>query len=283
MEQLVRHPVIFFIASFFVFTLGSFTSVLFLRRKKRLDDDVYGDFGIVQAASLTLLALLIGFSFSMAVNRYDLRKNYEEEEANAIGTEYLRADLLTSEHAEHIKSLLKAYLQLRIQFYKTTNNVELKQISIQTNKIQDRLWQAVLTECKAQPTPVSALVVSGMNDVINSQSYAQAAWWNRIPVSAWGLLLFIALFCNVLIGYSIRHNTVKNGSLLILPLMMSISLSLVADIDSPRGGIIRIQPLNLINVQKTLTQNMPLPQKILSITPTINPINHMVVDGLQKP
>ena len=64
------------------------------RKRRALNDDEREDFGIVQTLTLTLLALIIGFSFSMAVNRYDLRKNYEEAEANAIGTQYVRAALL---------------------------------------------------------------------------------------------------------------------------------------------------------------------------------------------
>jgi hypothetical protein len=87
------------------------------------------DFGVLLTATLTLLGLIIGFTFSMAISRYDQRKNYEEEEANAIGTEYLRAN------------------------------------ATQT-----------------------ALAVMGMNDVLNTQGYTQAAWWNRIPMAAWGLM-----------------------------------------------------------------------------------------------
>src|ERR1700751_4431743 len=75
------------------------------------------DFNIVQAATLTLLALIIGFSFSMAVSRYDLRKSLEEAEANAIGTEYLRADLLPAENRVPVRDLLRKYLDLRIAFY----------------------------------------------------------------------------------------------------------------------------------------------------------------------
>ncbi|MEG2263616.1 MAG: hypothetical protein RSC68_04520 [Acinetobacter sp.] len=245
MEQLVRHPAMFFLLSFALMTLGTLGSVLFLRRKRRLDSDEQADFSIVQAATLTLLALLIGFSFSMAVSRYDQRKNYEEEEANAIGTEFLRADLMPASSAALTKSLLKEYLQLRIAFYQNANGENLKSINIQTAQVQESLWRVVLKEGKNQPTPVIALVVSGMNDVLNSQGYTQAAWGNRIPVSAWALMMMVALFCSMLIGYSARCNTVKNATLLIMPLMISISMALIADIDSPRGGFIHVAPQNL--------------------------------------
>ena len=76
------------------------------------------DFGVVQAATLTLLGLIIGFSFSMATTRYDLRKTYEEAEANAIGTEYVRAGLVPGANGAKVRALLKKYLDLRILFYR---------------------------------------------------------------------------------------------------------------------------------------------------------------------
>ena len=71
-----------------------------------------------------------------------------------------------------------------------------------------------------------------MNNVLNSQGYTQAAWWNRIPIAAWALLVLISVFCNLLIGYSVHGRS--NYLLLILPVTLSIALFLVADIDSPR-------------------------------------------------
>ena len=75
------------------------------------------DFGIVLSAALTLLTLILAFSFSMAITRYDQRKNYEEAEANAIGTEYVRADLLPPAEAVKVRELLRKYLDQRVLFY----------------------------------------------------------------------------------------------------------------------------------------------------------------------
>ena len=91
-----------------------------------------------------------------------------------------------------------------------------------------------------------------MNDVLNSQGYAQAAFWNRIPLAAWALMAAVAAGCNVLIGYG-SHN-VKGGARLlpILPLVVCIAFLLIADIESPRKGIIRVQPLNLVSLAESL-------------------------------
>ncbi|CAM3839299.1 hypothetical protein RABR111495_14940 [Rahnella bruchi] len=252
MQPLLSHPAFFFVACFALMSLGGCGSIFLLRRQKKLDNDVLEDFGIVQAATLTLLALLIGFSFSMAVSRYDQRKNYEEEEANAIGTEFLRADLAQEGNAGNIRQLLKDYLDQRLAFYQTSAPKELEKISARTGELETKLWQSVLTEAKSNPTPVVALLVSGMNDVINTQGYTQAAWWNRIPTSAWALMMVISLFSSMLVGYGARSNSAKSAYLFIFPLMISLSMALIADIDSPRGGLIRVAPQNLISLHNSL-------------------------------
>lgn len=96
----------------------------------------------------------------------------------------------------------------------------------------------------AQPNPVIALAVSGMNDVLNSQGYTQAAWWNRIPHAAWVLMAVIAICCNLLVGYGARTSKAHGILLLVLPLVLSIAFLLIADIDSPRSGLIHVAPQN---------------------------------------
>jgi hypothetical protein len=91
-EHMLNHPRLFFLFSLFVLWLSAQIGA-FVRKWRALKEDERDNFGVVQVATLTLLGLIIGFSFSMAVSRYDLRKSYEEAEANAIGTEYVRVGL----------------------------------------------------------------------------------------------------------------------------------------------------------------------------------------------
>ncbi len=223
-----------------------------LRRHRPLPDAARDDFGIVQTATLTLLGLLIGFTFSMATIRYDLRKSYEEAEANAIGTEYVRAELLPPAEAVRVQIQLKKYTDLRMEFYKTRNQDELQRVNADTMRLQTEMWNAVQAPALAQPTPVMALVVSGMNDVLNSQGYTQAAWWNRIPVAAWVLLMLTAIGCNVLVGYGSRGASAKSSLLFVMPVLVAISFLLIADIDSPRGGLIHVAPQNLAALWQSL-------------------------------
>ncbi|CAG9224424.1 conserved membrane hypothetical protein [Paraburkholderia sabiae] len=256
MPSPLRHPLILFIVAFVAMSIGAYAGAALMRRHRQISDEAHDEardeFNVVQAATLTLLALMIGFTFSMAVSRYDQRKNYEEEEANAIGTEYLRAGLLPDTDAQRVQTLLRRYLDQRIHYYQALDDDSIARINAATNQLEMELWTAVRNVAVERQTPVIALAVSGMNDVINTQGYTQASWWNHIPVAAWSLMLAIGLFCNVMIGYGTRGHIKRNAVLLVLPIVIGLSFALIADIDSPRGGLIRLVPVNLIALSQSL-------------------------------
>ena len=91
-----------------------------------------------------------------------------------------------------------------------------------------------------------------MNDMLNSAGYTQAAWWNRIPVAAWVLLEVIAVLCNLMVGFSGGKQQAKRLMLFVLPFIVSISFYLISDIDSSRGGMIRVSPQNLLSLVESL-------------------------------
>lgn len=244
------YPILTFALSFGSLWLATWVGSALSKRWRPLAEDDRDDFRIVQGAALTLLGLLLGFTFSMAVSRYDLRKNYEEAEANAIGTEYVRADLLPLGDATKVRDLLKKYLDQRLLFYTTTDQSRVAKTNADTAALQSELWSAVRESAVAHPTPVIALAVAGMNDVLNSQGYTQAAWWNRLPPSAWALLGTIAIGCHVLIGYGSKGRNQR--TLLVLPIAISIALFLISDIDSPRRGTIHVAPQNLLSLSRSL-------------------------------
>src|SRR5215470_19417411 len=109
-----------------------------VRKLCTLKDTEREMFGVVEVATLTLLGLIIGFSFSMAISRYDLRKTCEEAEATAIGTAYLRAGLLPAADAAGVRGLLRKYLDLRVAFYQTSNKRALQQINADTAQLQGK-------------------------------------------------------------------------------------------------------------------------------------------------
>jgi len=252
MSWLVDHPFVVFAVALCVQWCSAYLGDLLRRTVRPVGRVEREDFDTVLTATLTLLALIIGFSFTMAVSRYDQRKDFEEAEANAIGTEFLRADLLPGDSASKVRELLKRYVEQRIAFYRGDATAPAAD-GQPAGPIEAELWSVVAEAAKAQQTPINALTVSGMNDVLNSQGYTQASWLNRIPGAAWDLLGVIAIFCNLLLGYRER----KTGLLVltVLPVVSSIAFFLIADIDAPRGGVIRVIPYNLIAVAQSIGQN----------------------------
>ncbi len=252
MENVLHYPLLVFALALVTLWLASVAGAWLRRRNPGMADQRHEDLSVILGATLTLLALIIGFSFSMATNRYDQRKNFEEAEANAIGTEMLRADLLPATDAAGVRKLLGDYLDQRILFYINRDDGLRARIDERTSKLQAELWAAVRTPAAAQPTPVAALVLAGMNNVINSQGYTQAAFWNRIPHAAWWLMAAIALCSNILFGYRSRSGGRAGALALVLPLVVSIAFLLIADIDAPRHGLIHVNPQNLQSLAQSL-------------------------------
>jgi hypothetical protein len=248
MAALMNYPILVFGVTLVALWAAAWVGAALRKRRGEMNAEERDDFGVILAGTLTLLGLIIGFSFSMAISRYDQRKNYEEQEANAIGTEYVRADLLPAASAAKVRGLLRSYLDQRVLFYRTRDREALRLVDARTAQLQGELWNAVKTPAEAEASAVTALTLSGMNDVLNAQGYTQAAWWNRIPLAAWGLMWAIAICCHLMIGYYVRPAGRKWVRLAVMPLVVSVSFMLIADIDSPRGGIIRVWPQNLVSL-----------------------------------
>ena len=252
MSALTDHPQLVFVLALISLWLCAQLGATVRRRQESRGGHAPETFTIVLTASLTLLGLIIGFTFSMAVNRYDQRKDYEENEANAIGTEYVRAGLLPAADAAMTRLLLRSYLEQRILLYHSRDEQGRLQIRQRITQLQGQLWSSVQNAALAQPSALTALAAAGMNDVLNSQSFTQAAWWNRIPGAAWLLMSLIALLCNIMLGYAASGATVRSLLLVILPLLIAVAFLLIADIDSPRGGVIRESAQNLLNLSEQL-------------------------------
>lgn len=130
MNNPADYPAAEFVVLFLVLWLSSLFGATVLKKKFQQEQEVRDDLMVVLTTTLTMLGLIIGFTFSMAINRYDQRKNYE---ANAIGTEYVRLDLLPAADAARIKPLLRQYLNERILFYNASRNEEqIRQINMRT-------------------------------------------------------------------------------------------------------------------------------------------------------
>src|ERR1700751_6332254 len=128
MTSAVDSSFVVFALSLFLLWFATRIGAFFHKRLPALEEHERQDLELVIGATLTLLGLIIGFSFSMVISRYDQRKNYEEAEANAIGTEYSRADLLPAGDAAKVRQLLRRYLEERVMFYTTRDRNRLAKV-----------------------------------------------------------------------------------------------------------------------------------------------------------
>ena len=176
MMFILDRPLLLFVVTFLLLWGAAWIGMAIRSRHRQFPEGMRSDYGVIIGATLTLLGLIIGFTFSMAVTRYDQRKTLEEEEANAIGTEFARVDFLPAESAARLQTLLRQYTDLRAQFYVAHGGAELMRINSDTASLQNQLWTTAAGAAKLQASPLSALAASGMNDVLNAQGYTQAAW-----------------------------------------------------------------------------------------------------------
>lgn len=245
MIWLVDRPLLFFAVTLIVFLGCTRAGVLARLHGPKQSPAERAEFDLVRNAIFTLLGLMIGFAISMSVTRYDLRKSLEESEANAIGTEYVRLDFMPAEAASKSRALLRTYVDERIAFYGLLDPDALAKNALETADTMTALWASIAPETKASQTAVTALVASGMNDVLNSYGYTVAEWRNRLPVEVWLLLVIVAACCNFLIGFGAeRLSSATHG---ILPLTASLAILLIADVEGPHNGFVQVRPINLID------------------------------------
>src|SRR5215470_11917185 len=153
MTKIVDLPLLVFVLTLLTLWLSAQIGAVLRMRSKPLEETERPDFHVVLAAALTLLGLIIGFGFSMVVSRYDQRKNYEAEEANAIGTEYVRAGLLPAAEAARVREALKSYLDQPVLFYESHDARQLGQVARRTTQLQTDLWSIVQNTAARQSTP----------------------------------------------------------------------------------------------------------------------------------
>jgi hypothetical protein len=195
-----------------------------------------------RGAALTVLTVILGFSLTMAVARYDQRLTDEAAEANAIGTEFSRFVLLPGEERERAQALLRRYAQMRIGFYQSADEGRLAELAGETDRVQEALLAQLAAYSEKNPTPISALLISGLNAVIDSRGFTEAAWGNRLPIEVWFMLALFGMGANALMG----AGAAGSRAVWLTPAAVAVAFFLIADIESPRRGLVAITPANLL-------------------------------------
>ena len=206
-----------------------------------------GHSGSVQGAVLGLLGLLLGFSFAMAVGRYDLRRSLVVDEANAIGTTWLRADFLSAPHQKEVKELLKRYTRIKLEDGKAVTTLDATTRSrAEIARIQNALWSHADAAALEKPSPVTVSFITTLNETIDLDATCKAALSNHVPGAVWLLLLVVSGCGAWASGYGSGTGGLRSAfNQWVFPLLIGVVITLIADVDRPHRGLIGVsqQPM----------------------------------------
>lgn len=198
--------------------------------------------GIATGAILGLVSFLLAFTFGIAANHYDLRKSTILNEANAIGTAYLRFDFLDPEPRREAVSLITEYTEVRLRA--ATDYIDEEKFNAvvrRSEEIHSRIWDIVVRHAKANPSPNSALLVSAVNDIIDihTERVTQGVR-NRIPWAIWVSLYLVSGLGVAAAAYRMSASSGRRSELLpALTVAFASVITLISDLDDPRHGFLK--------------------------------------------
>jgi hypothetical protein len=246
----------------FFFSLALFLLVLKVgnrfgkRDKDNVDELTKSWLVTIDGVILGMLGLLLAFSFGMAQQRFDTRKRLVIDEANAIGTTYLRSQWLPEPRRTEISKLLRQYVDLRLSADLLTGIDEnmFQQRVAQSDRLQDQLWSHAIDIAKADSaSPIAALFIVTLNETIDLQSKRLAAFRNHIPPIILLLLYLFAGFSILLSGYVSGFRDRRSlFAMFTMVGLLTFFLFVIVDLDSPQQGLITVNPESLIKLQKQL-------------------------------
>lgn len=219
--------------------------------RERNQSEADSTLGTMVGAMLGLLAFILAFTFGMAASQFESRRMAVLKESNAIGTAYLRADFMPEPERAQIRALFRGYVDARLEgpkLGKTEAAIE------RSEKILDALWSQVSTLAdKKAGTPLTALFVSALNEVIDVHSERVTLGLKRIPGIIWLALYFVTFLSMLAVGYQCGIGGRRSilGTV-VLALIFSAVMLLIKDLDSPRRGFIRISQHSMEDLQKSL-------------------------------
>jgi hypothetical protein len=208
--------------------------------------------GTVEAVTFGLLGLLLAFTFSGAAERLDTRRGQIVDEANALGTAWLRLDVLPADAQPKLRESFRNYTDSRIAVYQTFARSGLDAAlaeSARANALQQEIWAAAVAACRDAPSATMA-VLPALNEVFDIASTRLAATQMHPPAIVYVVLALISLVCAFLVGYEMGGTEVASRShMIVLAFVLSFTFFVILDFEYPRLGFIRIDDFDQLIVQ----------------------------------
>jgi len=226
----------------------------FRESRKRMTVATVGKSDVVQQGLLTLLALLLAFGVSMAELRFEERNSILIDEATAISTTYLRGALFGATFQKRFQTLLKQYVDTRIEWYRIKHDHPgLTANRKKAGELQASLWNEASELARDKPTVTMSLLLGSLNQTFDLQTQQEFAYARRVPRSIVYLLFLISTLVVAMVGYSHGLTGTRH---LVFTTMMSIVLALtlfvILDLSRAERGLIRLAPDVLVNLRRSL-------------------------------
>ncbi len=221
-------------------------------RSQRVEKEKESPVGIMVAATLGLLGFMLAFTFGIAGTRYDARRQAVLDEANAIGTTFLRAGVLPEDKGNDIRKQLRDYVNVRLEGVRTGN---IEMALHRSTELHGQIWAE--TEAIAKKHPESILVglfIQSLNEMIDlHETRVVMGLYTRVPLVLWGTLYLLAGLAMLGVGYHAGlTGKIRSLAFLILVFTFSAVMALVADLDRPGEGVIRVSQRALVDLRNTM-------------------------------
>jgi hypothetical protein len=229
-----------------------------LDRPATAEESRRGGVGQILGVTLGLMSLLLSFTVSIAVNRHDARRVLVLGEANAIGTAWLRSDLVGEPQRTTLEQTLQDYVQVRVGFYEAgENEAKLDAVEARTGALQRQLWATTGQVVRASPnTELSTALMEAMNDMFSQAPAQKAALAAHVPIPVLTtlsvLLLASALMMGAVLGDLGQRHLLMT---LMLLAVLSAVMTLIIDIDRPRQTSVRVNPGAMLDLRQTLLES----------------------------
>ncbi len=219
------------------------------RNRAKADGEVTGS-SAVDGAVYALLGLLVAFTFSGAASRFDERRDLIVEEANDIGTAWLRLDLLPPEAQPDLRRLMRDYTQARLQIYKMLPDLEAAREQLQKSQgLQGQIWDAAVTASRepGQSTAAAMLLLPALNAMFDITTTRTMAMMKHPPTAIFVMLYVISVLASLLAGHNMGlSGKVSSLHVIVFPLVLSAAVNLILDLEHPRLGAIAVDDFDQV-------------------------------------
>jgi len=207
--------------------------------------------GAMVGATLGLLAFMLAFTFGLAASRFEDRRQVVLDEANAIGTTYLRAAMLPQPLGTEARALLCEYVDVRLEAAQQGN---VDQAVLKSEQLHARLWSQAVAAAEKDRSPITGLYIQSLNEVIDLHAKrVMAAFGSRIPEAIWVALYLLATLAMLAMGYHAGLTSARRSvAILALALAFSAVLYLIADLDRPGRGLLQVSQQSMIDLRKSM-------------------------------